>query len=240
MKPPASGRGDHHWALITPLTPFRRCGESDQRNFFQKIAKADLTSALTSSGVTYDMNKRIHRKFMHNTCLKEGIHSHHRLVTVLTPRQSEDRESDQRYKWGENQSSLHLTAENRWFVLTLWGNPVNMHSKVLARHLHQMTYPGHRAGVTTDSSTQLEESVQLLITRNAMNHYGKKQRRSHRCHTRMHRMQNGDRCWKTQPWSLSLYNNKKPKKQSWKAWIDEILPSTEHYDLSSRNKIVDK
>ena len=115
-----------------------------------------------------------------------------------------------------------------------------MHLKVLARHLHPMADPGHRAGVTTGSSTQPGESVQLLTTRNALNHYGEKQRRSNRCHTRMHRMQNSDCCWKTNPWSLSLYNNEKPKKQSWKARIDEILPSTQQDDSSSRNKIGNK
>ena len=115
-----------------------------------------------------------------------------------------------------------------------------MHLKVLARHLHPMTNPGHRTGVTTGSSTQPGGSVQLLAPRNGMNHYGQKQRRSHRCHTRMHRMQNSYRCWKTQPWSLSLYNNKKPKKQSWKTRIDEILHSTQQDDSSSRNKIGDK
>ena len=69
-----------------------------------------------------------------------------------------------------------------------------MEEKVLARHLHPMAYPGHHAGVTTDSSAQIEESVRLLIPRIALNYYGQKQRRTHRCHTRMHRMQNSDRC----------------------------------------------
>ena len=53
-------------------------------------------------------------------------------------------------------------------------------------------------------------------------------------------MQNNDRCWKTQAWGLSLYNNKKPKKQSGKARIDEILPSAQQDDSSSRNKIEEK
>ena len=134
---------------------------------------------------------------------------------------------------------IHLTCENRWFVLVVWGNPAKMHSKVLARHLHPMAYPGHHAGVTTDSSAQIEGSVRLLIPRIALNYYGQKQRCTHRYHTRMHRMQNNDRCWKTQAWGLSLYNNKKPKKQSGKARIDEILPSTQQDDPSSRNKIGD-
>ena len=97
---------------------------------------------------------------------------------------------------GKNQSSIHLTGGIRWFVLALWENPANMHLKVLARHLHPMTYPGHRTGVTTGSSTQPGESVQLLTPRNGMNHCGQKQRRSHRCHTGMHRMQISDCCWK--------------------------------------------
>ena len=94
----------------------------------------------------------------------------------------------------ENQSSIHLTGEIRWFVLAQWENPANMHLKVLARHLHPMTYPGHRTGVTTGSSTQPGESVQLLTPRNGMNHCGQKQRRSHRCHTGMHQMQISNCC----------------------------------------------
>ena len=47
-----------------------------------------------------------------------------------------------------------------------------------------MADPGHRAGVTTGSSTQPGESVQLLTPRNTLNYYGQKQRRSHHCHTR--------------------------------------------------------
>ena len=58
-----------------------------------------------------------------------------------------------------------------------------MHLKVLARHLHPMADPGHRAGVTTGSSTQPGESVQLLTPRNTLNYYGQKQRRSHLSHS---------------------------------------------------------
>ena len=43
-----------------------------------------------------------------------------------------------------------------------------------------------------------------------------------------------------QAWGISIYNNKKPKKQSGKARIDEILPSTQQDDTSSRNKIADE
>ena len=46
-----------------------------------------------------------------------------------------------------------------------------------------MADPGHRAGVTTGSSTQPGESVQLLTPRNALNYYGQKQRRSHHLHS---------------------------------------------------------
>ena len=35
-----------------------------------------------------------------------------------------------------------------------------------------MADPGHRAGVTTGSSTQPGESVQLLTPRNTLNYYG--------------------------------------------------------------------
>ena len=72
-----------------------------------------------------------------------------------------------RHSVGKNQSSIHLTGEIRWFVLALRENAANMHSKVLARHLHPMAYPGHHAGVTTGSSSQPGESVQLLTPRNA-------------------------------------------------------------------------
>ena len=127
--------------------------------------------------------------------------SHHLLLN------NELTGGDQRHRGEENQSSIHLTGEIRWFVLALWENPANMCLKVLSRHLHPMAYPGHRAGVTAGSSTQPGESDQLLTPRNALNHYGEKQRRSNRCHTRMHRVQNSDCCWKTHPWSLSVYNN---------------------------------
>ena len=144
---------------------------------------------------------------MLNIYLKGCIQSYLTLFTPLTRLQWVNRGRDQRHRREENQSSIHLTGGIRWFVLALWENPANMHLKVLARHLHPMTYPGHRTGVTTGSSTQPGESVQLLTPRNGMNHCGQKQRRSHRCHTGMHRMQISDCCWKTQPWSLALYNN---------------------------------
>ena len=144
---------------------------------------------------------------MLNICLKGCIQSYLTLFTPLTRLQWVNRGRDQRHRGKENQSSIHLTGGIRWFVLALWEKLANMHLKVLARHLHPMADPGHRAGVTTGSSTQPGESVQLLTPRNTLNHYGKKQRRSHHCHTRMHRMQNSNCCWKTQSWSLSLYNN---------------------------------
>ena len=178
--------------------------------------------------------------FTRNIGLKGFIQIHFTRVTTLTPLQLVDRGRDQGRRGEENQSSIHLMSENRCFVLALWGKPVNMEMKVLTRHLHPMAYPGHHAGVTTDSSAQTEESVRLLIPRIALNYYGQKQRRTNRCHTRMHRMQNSDRCWKMQAWGISLYNNKKPKKQSGKARIDEILPSTQQDDPSSRNKIADE
>ena len=142
-----------------------------------------------------------------NIYLKGCIQAQFKLVTPLTPPQWVDGGRDQRHRGEENQLSVHLTDEIRQFVLALWEKPANMHLKVLARHLHPMADPGHRAGVTTGSSTQPGESVQLLTPRNTLNYYGQKQRRSHHCYTRMHRMQNSNCCWKTQSWSLSLYNN---------------------------------
>ena len=65
-----------------------------------------------------------------------------------------DEESVQRNRRVGNQGPLHLRAQNNSFVLVHFENRVIVVRKVLARHLHQMTYPGHRAGVTTDSSTQ--------------------------------------------------------------------------------------
>ena len=65
-----------------------------------------------------------------------------------------DEESVQRNRRVGNQRPLHLSAQNISFALVHFMNRVNMVRKVHARHLHQMTYPGHRAGVTTDSSTQ--------------------------------------------------------------------------------------
>ena len=140
-------------------------------------------------------------------CLKVCIQSYLTLFTPLTRLQWVNRGRDQRHRREENRSSIHLTGGIRWFVLAVWENPANMHLKVLARHLHPMADPGHRAGVTTGSSTQPGESVQLLTPRNTLNYYGQKQRCSHHCHTRMHWMQNSNCCWKTQSWSLSLYNN---------------------------------
>ena len=66
-----------------------------------------------------------------------------------------DEESVQRNRRVGNQGPLHLRAQNNSFALVRFENKVNMVQKVLARHLHQMTYPGHRAGVTTDSSIQI-------------------------------------------------------------------------------------
>ena len=172
-----------------------------------------MTQALTLSGVTHEMDWNYSVKFTRNICLKDFIQSHFTLVTTLTPLKWLDRARDQGHRGEENQSSIHLMAEDRWFVLALWENQSEWNGGVLARHLHPMAYPGHRAGVTTDSSNQLEESVQLLITRNAMNHYGKKQRRSHRCHTRMHRMQNSDRCWKRRP-GVSRYTTTKNRRNN--------------------------
>ena len=106
---------------------------------------------------------------MLNTCLKGCIQSYLTLFTPLTRLQWVNRGRDQRHRREENQSSIHLTGGIRWFVLAVWENPANMHLKVLARHLHQMTYPRHRTGVTTGSSTELGESVQLLSPRNGMN-----------------------------------------------------------------------
>ena len=142
-----------------------------------------------------------------NICLKSCIQTDFKLVTPLTPLQWVDRGRDQRYRGEQNQSSIHLTGEIRWFVLALWEKPANMHLKILARHLHPTTYPSDRAEVIAGSSTQPGESVQLLTPRIALNHYGQKQRSTHHCHTRMHWMQNSGLYWKTQTWSLSLYNN---------------------------------
>ena len=122
-------------------------------------------------------------KFTRNIGLKGFIQIHFTWVTTLTPLQWVDRGRDQGRRGEENQSSIHLMAENRCFVLALWGKPVNMELKVLTRHLHPMAYPGHHAGVTTDSSAQTEESVRLLIPRIALNYDGQKQRRTNRCHT---------------------------------------------------------
>ena len=140
-------------------------------------------------------------------CLKVCIQSYLTLFTPLTRLQWVNRGRDQRHRREENQSSIHLTGWIRWFVLAAWEKQATMYLKVLARHLHPMTNPGHRTGVTTGSSTQPGESVQLLTPRNTLNYYGQKQRRSHHCYARMHRMQNSNCWWKTQSWSLSLYNN---------------------------------
>ena len=225
---------DNNWL------PLWRCGESDQRSFNTENCQIWFDARTDIVWCSHEMDWNYSEIFTRNIGLKGFIQIHFTRVTTLTPLQWVDRGRDQGRRGEENQSSIHLMSENRCFVLALWGKPVNMEMKVLTRHLHPMAYPGHHAGVTTDSSAQTEESVRLLIPRIALNYYGQKQRRTNRCHTRMHRMQNSDRCWKMQAWGISIYNNKKPKKQSGKARIDEILPSTQQDDPSSRNKIADE
>ena len=149
---------------------------------------------------------------MPNICLRGCIKaisrwSHHLLLN------NELTGGNQRHRGEENQSSIHLIGEIRWFVLALWENPANMSLKVLSRHLHPMAYPGHRAGVTTGSSTQPGESVQLLTPRNTLNYYDQKQMRSHHCHTRMHRMQNSNCCWKRSP-GVSRYTTTKNRRNN--------------------------
>ena len=91
--------------------------------------------------------------------------------------------------------------------------------------------------VTTGSSTQPGESVQLLTPRNTLNYYGQKQRRSHHCYTRMHRMQNSNCCWKRSP-GVSRYTTTKNRRNNpERLELMKFCPQLNRMNSSSRNKI---